>query len=168
MYNVSLENRLISPDVASIMGDYVSMQMDIDDAKIKAASLVAQEIDISRVITKANLDRVVNLDIYDETIPEADLALRELILAPWCYYTYARCLTMFQGTFTDSGYAVETEALGINAAKSVAAEMKSIGDTFMLLVTEFLEVENPNTDADDRKLSSRVRTFGGKENRSSN
>jgi hypothetical protein len=167
MYNASLENRLISSDIASIMGDYVSMQMDIDEAKIKAASLVAQEIDISRVITKANLDRVVNLN-NNKSIPEADLALRELILAPWCYYTYARCLTMFQGTFTDSGYAVETEALGINAAKSVAAEMKSIGDTFMLLVTEFLEAEDPETKADDRKLSSRIRTFGGQENRSSN
>jgi hypothetical protein len=168
MYNASLENRLISSDIADIMGDYVSIQMDIDNAKIKAASLVAQEIDITRVITKVNLDRVVGLDINDSTIPEQDLALRELILAPWCYYTYARCLTMFQGTFTDSGYAVETEALGVNAAKSVSAEMKSIGDTFMLLVTEFLEKENPNTDADDRKLSSRIRTFGGRENRSSN
>jgi hypothetical protein len=159
MYNASLENRLISSDIADIMGDYVSIQMDIDNAKIKAASLVAQEIDITRVITKVNLDRVVGLDINDSTIPAQDLALRELILAPWCYYTYARCLT---------GYAVETEALGVNAAKSVSAEMKSIGDTFMLLVTEFLEKENPNTDADDRKLSSRIRTFGGRENRSSN
>lgn len=168
MYNANLENRLISSDIASIMGDYVSMQMDIDDAKVKAAALVAQEIDLTRVITKANLDRVVGLDIYDETIPEADLALRELILAPWCYYTYARSLTMFQGTLTDSGYAVETEADSRAAAKMVAAEIRSIGDTFMLLVTEFLEAENPNTDADDRKLSSRVRVFGGKESRSSN
>lgn len=168
MYSSKLENRLISSDIADIMGDYVSIQMDIDDAKIKAAALVAQEIDIARVITKANLDRVVDLDIYDESIPDADLALRELVIAPWCYYTYARSLTMFQGTLTDSGYAVETEATSRDAAKMVAAEMKSIGDTFMLLVTEFLEAENPNTDADDRKLTSRVRTFGGKENRSSN
>lgn len=168
MYSSRLENRLISSDIADIMGDYVSIQMDIDNAKIKAAALVAQEIDIARVITKANLDRVIDLDIYDESIPDADLALRELILAPWCYYTYARSLTMFQGTLTDSGYAVETEATSREAAKMVASEMKSIGDTFMLLVTEFLELENPNTEADDRKLSSRIRTFGGTENRSSN
>lgn len=168
MYNSKLENRLIASDIADIMGDYVSIQMDIDDAKIKAAALVAQEIDISRVITKANLDRVIDLDIYDESIPDADLALRELILAPWCYYTYARCLKMFQGTFTDSGYAVETEAASREAAKMVAEEIKSIGDSFMLQVTEFLEAENPNTDADDRKLTSRVRTFGGVENRGSN
>tara|TARA_R110000744_G_scaffold261287_2_gene376066 strand:- start:1418 stop:1645 length:228 start_codon:yes stop_codon:yes gene_type:complete len=75
---------------------------------------------------------------------------------------------MFQGTFTDSGYSVEAEAESRNAAKSVASEMKAIGDTFMLSVTEFLETENPNTDADDKLLNSRIRTFGGSENRASN
>ena len=168
MYDISLEQKLISSDVAEIMQDYVSIQLDIDNTKIKAAALVAQSIDITRVITKENLDRVIGLDIYDESIPAADLALRELILAPWCYYTYARCLTMFQGTFTDSGYATETEAESRNAAKSVGQEMKAIGDSFMLLVTDFLEKEDPNTKADDEKLSSRIRTFGGKENRASN
>jgi hypothetical protein len=168
MYDISLENKLISSDIAEIMQDYVSIQLDIDNTKIKAAALVAQSIYITRIITKANLDRVVGLDIYDESIPEADLSLRELILAPWCYYTYARCLTMFQGTFTDSGYATETEAESRNAAKSVAQEMKAIGDSFMLMVTEFLEEEDPNTEADDRKISPRIKTFGGKENRASN
>lgn len=168
MYDVNLENKLIASNIDEIMQDYVSIQLDIDNTKIKAAALVAQSIDITRVITKENLDRVVGLDIYDESIPAADLALRELILAPWCYYTYSRCLTMFQGTFTDSGYTTEAEAESRNAAKSVGQEMKAIGDSFMLLVTEFLENEDPNTKADDEKLSSRIRTFGGKENRASN
>jgi hypothetical protein len=168
MYDANLENKLISSDIADIMQDYVSIQLDIDNTKIKAAALVAQSIDIARVITKENLDRVVGLDIYDESIPSADLELRELILAPWCYYTYARCLTMFQGTFTDSGYATESEAESRQAAKSVGQEMKAIGDSFMLLVTDFLEKEDPNTEADDEKLSPRIRTFGGKENRASN
>jgi len=92
MYDVTLESRLISSDIADMMQDYVSIQLDIDTTKIKAAALVAQEIDISRVITKANLDRVIDLDIYDETIADADLKLRALLIAPWCYYTYSRCL----------------------------------------------------------------------------
>ena len=168
MYDVTLESRLISSDIADMMQDYVSIQLDIDNTKIKAAALVAQEIDIARVITKANLDRVIDLDIYDESIPDADLSLRELLVAPWCYYTYARCLTMFQGTFTDSGYAVEAEAIDKDAAKAVANEMKSIGDSFMLLVTEFLEEEDESTLADDRKLAPRIRVMGGEENRASN
>jgi hypothetical protein len=168
MYDVSLESRLISSDIADMMQDYVSIQLDIDNTKIKAAALVAQEIDIARVITKANLDRVIDLDIYDETIPDADLSLRALLVAPWCYYTYARCLTMFQGTFTDSGYAVEAEATDKDAAKAVAQEMKSIGDSFMLLVTEFLTAEDESTLADDSKLAPRIRVMGGKENRASN
>ena len=168
MYDVSLENRLISPDITNLMQDYVSIQLDIDSTKIKAAAMVAQEIDITRVITKANLDRVIGFDIYDDANSDADISLYQLIVAPWCYYTYARCLTMFQGTLTDSGYSIETEAESRNAAKSVSQEMKSIGDSFMLLVTEFLEGEDPNTEADDTKLSPRIRTFGGKENRSSN
>ena len=168
MHNIDLENRLISSEITDLMQDYVSIQLDIDQTKIKAAALVAQELDITRVITKANMDRVVQLNIYDDTVATADKDLYELLIAPWCYYTYSRCLTMFQGTFTDSGYAVEAEADSQNAAKSVAIEMKAIGDSFMLLVVEFLEAENPDTKADDAKLQSRIRTFGGKENRASN
>lgn len=168
MHRANLENRLISSEITDLMQDYVSIQLDIDDTKIKAAALVAQDIDIKRVITKANLDRVLQLDIYDEDAPQADIDLYELLVAPWCYYTYARCLTMFQGTFTDSGYATEAEAESRQAAKSVGQEMKAIGDSFMIAVVEFLESEDPNTPADDEKLSPRIRAFGGKENRASN
>lgn len=168
MYSAGLENKLISSDVSEIMQDYVSIQLDIDNTKIKAAALVAQEMDLKRIIGSVNLNRVVGLDIYDETIAAADLSLRELILAPWCYYTYARCLSMFQGTFTDSGFATEAEAASKDAAKSVANEMRGIGDTFMIPVVEFLELEDPDTVADDAKLTPRIRSFGGKENRASN
>lgn len=168
MYNIGLENRLISTEVAELMQDYVSIQLDIDNAKIKAAALVAQEVDITRVITKANLDRVIGIDVGDDDVPAADRSLYELLIAPWCYYTYARCLTMFQGTFTDSGYAIETEAESRAGAKEVAKEMESIGDSFMTLVHEFLEAENPDTKSDDTKLSGNIRVFGGKENRASN
>ena len=168
MYSAGLENKLISSDVSEIMQDYVSIQLDIDNTKIKAAALVAQEMDLKRIIGSVNLNRVVGLDIYDETIAAADLSLRELILAPWCYYTYARCLSMFQGTFTDSGFATEAEASSKDAAKSVANEMRGIGDSFMIPVVEFLELEDPDTVADDAKLTPRIRSFGGKENRASN
>ena len=168
MYSLGLENRLISSDVAELMQDYVSIQLDIDNTKIKAAALVAQEMDLKRVIGQVNLDRVVGLDVYDESVAAADISLRELIIAQWCYYTYARCLSMFQGTFTDSGYAQEAQAADKGAAKAVANEMKGIGDTFMLSVVEFLEEEDPQTVADDLKLSPRIRSFGGKENRASN
>lgn len=168
MYSLGLENRLISSDVTELMQDYVSIQLDIDNTKIKAAALVAQEMDLKRIIGQENLDRVVGLDVYDESVAAADISLRELIIAPWCYYTYARCLSMFQGTFTDSGYAQEAQAADKGAAKAVANEMKGIGDTFMLSVVEFLEAEDPQTVADDVKLSPRIRSFGGKENRASN
>lgn len=168
MYDLTLENRLISTDIAEIMQDYVSVQLDIDNTKIKAAALVAQDIDLKRTIGQDNIDRVIGLDIYDTSVSDADINLRELLIAPWSYYTYARCLSMFQGTFTDSGYAIESEAISRDAAKSVAIEMKSIADSFMISVVEFLETENPDTVADDAKLSSKIRTFGGKENRASN
>jgi hypothetical protein len=256
MYDVRLENRLISTDIADMMTDYVSIQLDIDNTKIKAAAMVAQEMDIKRIIGAANLNRVIGIDQYTPTPDEYEIvdggnltagapsgtlegtftqvsstgsgtglslkvtivdkvvtkvnsvvslgsgyvigdsvtlqfgvasddnlvitinadpldivsaqSLREMLIAPWCYYTYARCLSMFQGTFTDSGFAVEAESVDKNAAKSVAQEMKSIGDSFMLPVVEFLELENPNTVADDQKLSPRIRVFGGQEKRGSN
>ena len=256
MYDIRLENRLISPDIADMMQDYVSIQLDIDSTKIKAAALVAQEMDIKRVIGAVNLKRVIGIDQYTEapdqyviidgglltpgspmgelegifnqlstsgsgigfsvkakivdkvvteiisvedegsgykvgdtinlnfgvattddlilTVNEdpastiSAMELRDLLIPSWCYYTYARCLLMFQGTFTDSGFAIEAEASDKDAAKSVGSEMKSIGDSFMLPVVEFLELENPNTVADDQKLTSRIRTFGGNEYRGSN
>ncbi len=168
MYDLSLENKLISSDIVDLLTDYVSIQIDIDDTKIKAAALVAQQIDIARVITQANVNRVIDLDVFDETVSTADKSLRELLIAPWCYYTYSRCLTMFQGTFTDSGYVTEEGAESRNAAKSVGQEMKSIGDSFMEAVVEFLEEEDSETEADSKKLSPRIRVFGGKERFGSN
>lgn len=165
MYSSNLENQLILPDIADAMVDYVSLQIDIDERKIKSAALVAQNIDIKRLITKTNLDRCIG---QTESSPQADKDLLALIIAPLCYFTYSRCLLMFQGVFTDSGYSIEDEGEARNAAKSVAKEMKGIAEDSMTAVIEFLQEEDPNTEADETKLTPRIRTFGGKENRASN
>lgn len=169
MYSSRLEGKLILPDIADAMQDYVSIQLDIDNSKVKAAAIVAQDIDIKRVIGKENLQRVLpNIDIDEEDIAEANKQLRELIIPALCYFTYSRCLLMFQGTFTDSGYMIETEGEARNSAKSVSKEMKGIAETYMLEVIEFLQAEDPNTDTTQETLTPRVRTFGGCERRASN
>ena len=166
MYTSQAENQLIVTDIADVMQDYVSIQMDIDHTRVKAAALVAQNIDIKRIIGKENLLRCVGVDEGSST---GDRDLFDLVIPPLCYYTYSRCLLMFQGAYTDSGYVLEADGTeSRNAAKSVAKEMKSIAETFMLEVTEFLEKENPNTVADEKKLTPGIRVFGGKERRASN
>ena len=166
MYNANLENQLIIPDIANAMVDYVSIQLDIDESKVKAACIVAQNIDIKRIIGKDNLERCIG---QDTETPSADQELKALIIPPLCYYTYSRLLLMFQGVFTDSGYALEsTETEPRNAAKSVSKEMKGIAETLMIEVTDFLKLESPGTEPSSSKLTPRVRIFGGKENRASN
>lgn len=160
MYNVGNENRLIVEDIAEVMQDYTSIQLDIDPTRVKAAALVAQN-DIKRAIGKANLQRCI------EPLTDEDDALKRLIIPPLCYYTYYRCLKMFQGNFTDSGYTTETGAEDRNSAKSVANTYHSIGDTFMMEVFDFLKSEEPG-DVTKVELTPRVRVFGGTEFRGNN
>ena len=171
MYDIGLENKLISSDIVDLMADYVSIQLDVDSTKIKAASMVAQRVDIGKIIGKVNLERVQGIDIGDDTVAQADKDLYELLLAPWCYFTYSRALKMFHGSFTDSGFVVEEGAGNRDDAKAVASEMASIGLDFMDEVIEFLELETPNVTAEMDKIkqeSTGIRTFGGVENRASN
>lgn len=168
MYSAKAENQLILPEIAEAMQDYVSIQLDIDNTKIKAASLVAQNIDIKRLIGKENLQRCIG---QESTASVKDKELLALIIPPLCYFTYARCLKMFQGILTDSGYIIEgsNEAETRNAAKSVSLEMKGIAETFMLDVMEFLEEESPNDpEVKPHNNTPRVRVFGGEECRGSN
>lgn len=163
MHDVNLENSLILTDIVDAMQDYTSIQIDIDETKVKAAELVAQKLDLTRIIGKANVDRCID--------PQntADEELKVLVVPALCYFTYARCLKMFQGTFTESGYTTEVEANDKNVAKSVANEMSTIAETFLQDVVEFLEEENPSDEAVDKsKINPRIRTFGGKEFRASN
>lgn len=163
MHDVNLENQLIIVDIVDALQDYVSIQIDIDETKVKAAEIVAQKIDIQRVIGKANVQRCLDLN------NQADEDLKALVVPVLCYFTYARCLKMFQGTFTDGGLVTNTEADDRNAAKSMAAEMSTIAETFLKEVTDFLEDETPNDEeVDAAKINPRIRTFGGVENRASN
>lgn len=163
MQNVKLTNQLIVSDIATTMLDYVSLQPDIDKTKIDAAAIVAQNIDIKRIIGKDNLLRCI------APTADADKELEELIIPTLCYFTYARLLKMFQGTFTDSGYIKEGEAIDINMAKSTAAQMSVIAESYLQEAVDFLKLENPNDEnVSEENINPRIRSFGGKESRGSN
>lgn len=156
------EGKLVFHDVVGYMSDYTSLQPDIDEDKLKSALLVAQTLEVKPRIGAEALERCVN------PASEADEALRELLIPPLCYYTYHRCLTMFQGVLTDGGFATDAEATSLEAAKSVANQMYSIGECFMEEVIAFLEEESPNEGIEDTRKAPQIRVFGGEENRASN
>ena len=162
MYNSELENSLLLPDIADRLTDYVAVQEDINDTLIKAACLIAQKLDIIKIIKKENWDRCFEENVgYEED-------LFELVVPALCYFTYARCLRMFQGNLTDSGYSIEEATESIASTKATSHEFKSVGSEFLADVIEFLDNENPDNDVAEEHIVKRVRTFGGKENRASN
>lgn len=176
MYSISNENELIEPDVASALQDYVSIQLDIDSTKIKAAALIAQRIDIARVIGKDNLSRCILDPTGQNQQTTADEQLTALVKIPWLYFTYSRLLTMFQGVYTDSGLILSEENAveSRSAARQMSNEIRSIAETFMIDVIDFLEEEADNdltkdlSEVKTSESSNRIRVFGGKENRGSN
>lgn len=164
MFNVDLENSLIIVDIVDVMQDYVSIQPDIDETKVKAASIVAQKIDIKRLIGADNVARCV-----DPAKDSEDEKLRTLLVPAISYFTYSRLLKMFPGVFTDSGYTFDSEASDINVTRTTANQMASIAEAFMESVFDFLEAET--TDDENvvkSNLTPRIRVFGGKEHRGSN
>jgi len=163
MYNVNLENKLIIVDITSAMLDYVALQSDIDETKIKSAAYQAQVVDIERVIGEENVERA-----RDPQTTE-DENLRTALLPVICYFTYARLLKGFQGTYTESGYHLDTESTEAKEAKKVANEHASIAEVFLQKVIDFLEDENPDDEnVDTAKMHPSIRIFGGQENRASN
>lgn len=145
------------------MLDYTSIQADIDELLLKSSLLVAQGLDLKKKIGKENLERCIDPQT------EEDEDFRESIIPALCYYTYSRCLKMYQGVMTNGGYLVEGEAAGRNAAKAVANEAYSIAEAFISDVLEDLEGDevNSKTVPTDQK-SNKVRVFGGNEFRASN
>lgn len=162
MYSANLENQLIVVGIVDALQDYCSIQANIDESKVKAAALIAQKLDIKRVIKEEGLARCIDPQ------SEADHALRELVIPALCYFTYARCLKHFHGVFTDGGYVVEGEATDHGAAKSIANDMMAVGEAFLKEATDFMKLEEKPVIIDESQITPRVRVFGGEEYRSSN
>lgn len=164
MYQSKLENGLIYTDIVDVMGDFVALQPDIESRVVKSAQLMAQNMDLKPIIKKENLDRIIS----DEELTGDDLTLLELITPALCYFTYARLLLNFQGSYTDSGFTTDQLETSLAEAQKVSSRMRSLGDTAMLDVVEFLEEENPETEVTTEKITKGIRVFGGVENRASN
>jgi len=160
MYRASNENQLMVENIVDVMVDYTSIQPDIDESKVKAACLVAQNIDIKRVIKKDNLERCINPEA------EADEDLLSLVIPALCHFTYFRMLKMFPGTLTDSGFIIDKEATDKDVAKEVASHWRATAESFMEDVIDFLDGENDD-DVDSTKKTPQIRVFGGEENRDS-
>jgi len=157
MYNPDNELALLLPDIADRITDYCGIQLDVDDTRIKAASLVAQDLDIKFVITDVNWNRCFEDDAeYSEE-------LFNLVVPTLCFLTYSRLVAMMQGNYTDSGMSVEEGAISINEAKSASKQYRAIGESYLGKVVEWLEEENSSTEATMQKSVQRVRSFGGQE-----
>jgi hypothetical protein len=165
MFDAVRENNLIVIDPVDTMLDYTSLQPDIDSTKIKAAWSIAQDIDVTRVVGKKYVD------IAKDPINDIEDGVKDLMIKALCYYTYHRCLTMFQGTLTDSGYMQDEGTADRNSAKSVANEVKSVGDEYMADLITYISDNFPKEENENEmkeKLQPRIRVFGGKEMRGSN
>jgi len=169
MYNINYTKKLIIVDIAQALMDFCSIQCDIDQTKIQAAELTAQTIDLKRLIGKDNVTRCIDPVNLDDAPPEADLELRELVIPVLAHFTYARLLRMYPGTFTDSGYVIDKEASDKNVTTQVANEYKSVGESMMDEVFEFLEKETQNNPLVKPEANvPSIRSFGGHEFRATN
>lgn len=164
MYSSENENDLIVTDVVQVMLDAVGLQQDINEVKCKNSWLIAQEVDMERILDKSTFDRCRT------PLTEQDNKLRRLVLKALSFYAYARLLKGNQGVFTDGGYTVEKEATNINATNSVYNYHYSLGDVYMTKIIDFLKLENPQLDNTKlkTKLVPRIRKVGGREHRGSN
>lgn len=171
MYNSKNTKQLIIVDIAQALIDYCSIQPDIDESKVQAAQLVAQNIDLVRLIGKVNIKRCIDPINLEDAPSEKDIELRDLVVLPLCYYTYSRLLKMFAGTMTDGGYRVEEGASNKGAIANTAGEYYSIAESFMVDVLEFLKKEAPQDiklKEATSKMTPKIRSFGGQERRASN
>jgi len=165
MNDTTLDAKLIVIDIVPVMVDYCSTQPDLDAGKAQSAELVAQKLDLKKLIGQTNVERCYETGLS----AGADTNLRALVIPALAYFTYGRLLRMFQGTFTDSGFALEVGAEDRGNSKSQANEMFSIAETFMDDVFDFLDAEDPDDeDVKPENKTSRISRFGGKEDRSSN
>lgn len=169
MYNIDNTKKLIIVDIAQALIDHASIQPDIDESKIQAAELIAQNMDLKRLIGKENVERCIDPINRTGIIPQSDIDLRELVIPVICNFTFSRLLRMFPGTFTDAGYIIEKDASDKGVTANVSNEYKAIAESFMDDVFEFLKNEDPqDREVKEENLTPSIRTFGGHEFRGSN
>lgn len=169
MYNTNNTQKLIIVNIAQVLIDYTAIQPDIDESKIQAAELMAQNVDLKRLIGKENVLRCIDPTNLDTPPSEADIELRNLVIPALCYFTYSRLLRMFPGTFTDAGYILEKESSDKGVTTNVSNEYKAVGETFMDDVFEFLKKEDPlDREVKKENLTPSIRSFGGNEFRGTN
>jgi len=157
MYNPSNELKLLLPDISDRMTDYVGIQLDIEDTKVISASIVAQDLDIKSVITKYNWERCFE---ENENYSEE---LYDLIIPALCFLSYARLVSQYQISVTDSGASVEEGALSVNEAKAASKAYRAVGESYLGLVVDWLEQEDSSTEATMDRSVQRIRSFGGEE-----
>lgn len=162
MYNPNLEEALLLPDIADRLTDYVGIQLDIEPTRVKASCLVAQDLDVKFVIGDDNWDRCFDDTNGNNSVTYSE-ELYNLVIPALCFFTYARLVSMMQGSVSDSGMAVEEGALSIDEAKSASKQYRAIGETYLGKVVDWLKDEDGGTEATMTKSISRVRRFGGEE-----
>ena len=150
-------DNLIASNVADLLQLYVSIQSDIDDQKVKASAQMAQDKYLLPIIGRDNLDRCIT------PLNADDHELRDLILRPYCLYTYVELLTGFLGIFTDGGYVVEENAMDKASVKATADHHLANAEILMNNVIFFLK-EDETIDADTKATKPRIRIIGGEEN----
>tara|TARA_R110002050_G_scaffold110487_1_gene222792 strand:- start:1223 stop:1753 length:531 start_codon:yes stop_codon:yes gene_type:complete len=162
MYNSKLENSLLLPDISSRLTDFVGIQLDVGDTRVKSACLIAQDLDVKKVIGADNWQRCFE---DDENYSED---LFDLVVPALSFLTYSRLVALMQGNYTDSGMSVEEGALSIDEAKSASTQYRAIGESYLGEVVDFLKAENPSSSASMDKSVLRIRSFGGDEGRGTN
>jgi hypothetical protein len=133
MYNSNSDEKLISVDIVEIMHEKCSVQMDIGEDRIKASALIAQDLDLGSVMTDDQISRSRDPD------GEKDNALRDLVIPAWCFYTYARCIALNIGSFTESGYVVDKDAKDMEILEKTEKSIVSIAHRYLDKVNEFLK-----------------------------
>lgn len=160
MNNLGRESLLIFPDIADIMHDYVPIQLDIDTTKIKAAALLTQRLDLFRLIGQKWMDCVtIPFEcVGDVDALESDDArmVRQLLEAPYVYYTYSRLILLYNHAFTESGAVLEEEAIDFNEAKKISNHWKSVAESLMEDVLHYIQC----LDEPDKKICPSERVPG--------
>ena len=107
MYNSELENQLILIDIKDALQDFVPIQFDISDTKLKAAQKLAIDLELTKFMSTDNIERCID---QDDDASDADKSLLSLIIPPLCHFTYSKLLTYFQGSLYDAGWTTEDQA----------------------------------------------------------